>query len=252
MKDLPLGLVEYEKEKKLRKPSRLTKRWLTTLLYLIPLNQTMNFIIPFYWNPPKKIIDVTAGNRLIWEKFPYNHKDLNSDQETWHVDFSDISPQAKTDIVCKAQDIDKHGHWDMLVCDFPFIEMDKGMESFGTKSRKHQIRFRQNESDAMRREFYFREFRRPADLFKESLQSFNKATDSLIIKMGDSHEDRKMINNHVDAILTFDQRRNPESEFHHIDTIHYRGNYSKRGANVPFAQPVVSYYLIFKKDPNAR
>lgn len=239
------GPLKADTIKKHRKPSRLTKRWLTTLLYLIPLDKTMNYILPFYWDSPKKILDVTAGERIMWRDFPYNHKNLYDDSESWHVDFCDSSPDAKADFICNAQEVDKLGkYYDVGVCDFPFIDIDKGMESFGTKSRGRK--------EGTSREFYFRKFRPPVELFKECLPAFNKTFDSLIIKMGDSHENHLMINNHVDAILTFDKRRNPESDFNHIDTIHYRGNYSKRGANVPFAQPVVSYYMIFKKEVKKR
>lgn len=123
------------------------------------------------------------------------------------------------------------------------------MESFGTKKRIDRIR---KEKSLGRRNEYFRKFRPLADVFPECVDAWNKTADSLIIKIGDSHKDYHLLTNHVDAINTFDNARNPKSKFHLLDCIHYRGIYSSRGGRFPFAQSVTSYYLIFKKEIKKR
>jgi len=244
-----------------RRHSRLdaSKLWLTTLLYLVPLDKIMNYIIPFYWQQPKRILDVTAGDRIIWRKFPYNNKDISTNKVGWRVDFADISEDAKADIFADARKIHKHVKhtYEIGVADFPFIPLDYAMESFGTVTRQQHRKFHRlseiGGKKKLRREFYFRYFVPPEILFKQCVYAFNKVfTDGLIIKMGDSHKNHVYIPNHLFAILSFDHRFNPRSKFYLVDIIHYRGNYAKRGAKVNFAQPVVTYYLIFKKDPTAR
>lgn len=232
-----------------------SKRWLTTLLYLTPLEETMNYIVPFYWEPPKRILDVTAGQRLMWKKFPLKTPNISTGKYEWTVDFADISKDADVDIIADAREIDKHIEfpYNIGVADFPFIEIDKGMESFGVLPRNYQHGLRKRETPHLRREFYFRYFVPPEIIFKETVQSFNKAfTDGLIIKMGDSHANHVLIPNHLFAMLNFDHRFNKNSKFFCVDQIYYRGNYAKRGANMPYAQSVVTHLLIFKKDPTAR
>jgi hypothetical protein len=55
-KYLPKGLVQYQEVKKRRDPTTrydAGKQFLTNLIYMLPLNQVLARIIPFYWNPGK-------------------------------------------------------------------------------------------------------------------------------------------------------------------------------------------------------
>lgn len=206
-------------------------------------------IIPFYWNPGKTIIDVTAGKRISWEVFPFNHINFHG-KISWDVEFNDINPERVADYHLPAQQIDKtKKHYDILFNDFPFTELKNGLESFGTKKKVDHIR---KEKSLGRREFYFDNYKPLNELFPECLDAWNKTADNLIIKIGDSHKNYEQIPNHVYAINTFDHKLNPKSEFHLMDCIHYRGIYSSRGGRFPFAQSVTSYYLIFKKDLKKR
>jgi hypothetical protein len=254
---LPPGLVEFDERKPRRNPlDRLDggKQFLTNLIYMRPLADVLKMIIPFYWNPGKSIIDVTAGKKISWEHFPYNHRSYCG-MEHWHVEFNDIDENKEADYHYAAQDIDKIGkHYDILFNDFPFTELKNGLESWGAMKKSHNLRkpLTGSGNQVFRREFYFDNYTPLDKLFPQCVQAWNKTADNLIIKIGDSHKDYELIPNHVHAINAFDHRMNPESEFHLMDCIHYRGIYSSRGGRFPFAQSVTSYYLIFKKELKKR
>ncbi|MEK6829271.1 MAG: hypothetical protein AABY15_04025 [Nanoarchaeota archaeon] len=251
-KQLPKGLVEHQIVKPRRditKREDAGKQFLTNLIYMVPLHKVLGMIIPFYWNPDKDIIDTTAGKKISWETFPYNHKGFDG-VIPWRVDFNDIEPDADAEFHLPAQKINEIGrHYDILFNDFPFTDLKNGLESFGTKKRIDRIR---KEKSLGRREEYFRKFRPLDQVFPECVDAWNKTAASLIIKIGDSHKEYHLLPNHVHAINTFDHSMNPKSEFHLLDCIHYRGIYSSRGGRFPFAQSVTSYYLIFKKNLKAR
>lgn len=253
-KVLPLGLVEFQQVKQTRPPGRhdAGKQFLTNLLYMVKLADVLKMIIPFYWNPGKTIIDVTAGKKISWKHFPYNHIS-SCGFEHWHVDFNDINPDRKADYHINAIEIDKLGkHWDILFNDFPFTELKNGVESFGTKSLLGNKKTPAAHNQKFRREFYFDNFVPLDELFPKCVVSWNKVTDNLVVKIGDSHKEKQLRENHVYAINALDHKMNPESEFRLIDCMHYRGIYSSRGGRFPFAQSVTSYYLIFKKDVDSR
>lgn len=232
--------------------SDASKVFLTNLIYMVDLKDTLKMIIPFYWNPGKTIIDVTAGKRLIWSHFGYNHLSPCG-MEHWHVEFNDMKESISADYHVKAQEIDKLGkHWDILVVDFPFVDLKAGVESFGVRTRYEVLHNQLTKPQKFRREFYFNGYRPLNEVFPECVKPFNKVADNLIVKMGNSHKNKRAIMNCTEAELAFDHKRNPESEFHLIDSIGYRGNYARRGGRFPFAQSVMSYYMIFKKDVNVR
>jgi len=220
---------------------------------MVPLPRVLRMIIPFYWSPGKKIIDVTAGERISWRHFPYNHLSSCGFQH-WHVDFNDIELSVQADLHVPAKEIHKHGHWDILFNDFPFVDQKDGVESFGVRAKKISARSIGDQTRDMNRsrKFYFRGYRPLKEVFPECVIPFNKAADNLIIKIGNSHKKGVQIDNVTEAILAFDKTRNPKSEFSFIDGVGYRGNYARRGGRFKFAQSVMSYYLIFKKDPNSR
>jgi len=252
-KQLPPGLVEQQIVRDIRPRHRQDagKQFLTNLIYMVSLPRVLKMIIPFYWNPGKTIIDVTAGKKISWKVFPYNHLSPCG-FEHWHVDFNDINPERGADYHIKAQEIDSIGKkWDILFNDFPFTEKKNGLESFGTKRSGDKIRS-EKQKEVNRRDFYFDEFKDLKVLFPECVRAFNKVTNNLIIKIGDSHKNKRLRANHLEAIKAFDCEQNPDSDFNLIDCIHYRGRYSSRGGRFPFAQSVTSYYLIFKKDPGSR
>ena len=244
-------IPQHKKTDKGKKP----KIFLTNCLYMLDLADTMRMIVPFYWNPGKTIVDVTAGKRLIWRNFLYNHLSACGFQH-WHIDFYDKSRNSKCDEIWSAETIDRLGrHWDILVVDFPFTELKNGVESFGVRAKRMAGRakgkigsYNQNFS----REFYFRYFVPLKEVFPICVDPFNKVADNLVIKVGDSHKNKRLTANMHQAIKYFDHAENPNSEFNLIDIISYRGNYARRGGRFPFAQSVTSYYLVFKKDPDSR
>jgi len=256
-----VGLKEYDDTQKIIALHRRTdkghkpKIFLTNCLYMLDLADTMRMIVPFYWDAGLKIVDVTAGKRIIWKHFLYNHLSPCG-FEHWHIDFYDRSPDADTDHIIDARDIATTGkHWDLLVVDFPFTELKNGVESFGVRAKHLAGRAKAKVAaynQHFRRDFYFRDFEPLAKLFPECVIPFNRVADNLIVKVGDSHKHKRLIKNTFKAIQAFDCEENPESEFNLIDVISYRGNYARRGGRFPFAQSVTSYYLIFKKDPGSR
>jgi len=254
-KKIPVGLVDFQIPVDLRPRHRQDagKQFLTNLIYMVQLPKVLKMIIPFYWNPGKTIIDVTAGEKISWRHFPYNHRSPCG-FEHWHVEFNDIEPSVEAEYHVAAQEIHKKGHWDILFNDFPFIELKNGVESFGVRAKKIAGRSMGDIARSMSRsrKFYFRGFRPLKELFPECVEAFNKASDNMIIKIGNSHKEGVQIDNVTDAILAFDKTRNPKSEFNFIDAVGYRGNYARRGGRFRFAQSVMSYYLIFKKDPLSR
>lgn len=257
-KELPKGLIDFQPVKEMKPFHRQDggKQFLTNLIYMRPLADVLKMIIPFYWNPGKTIIDSTAGKRISWEHFAYNH--MWEGKIPWQVEFNDINPEREAEYHMPAQELDKVGkHWDILFNDFPFTELKNGVESFGTKRLKHKTRnkIQMRESSMNQkftRAFYFDNFVPLEELFPKCVKAWNKVADNLIIKIGDSHKNYELLPNHVHAINTFDHKLNPKSEFHLMDCIHYRGIYSSRGGRFPFAQSVTSYYLIFKKDLKSR
>lgn len=91
-KELPKGLVE----KQIVKPRRdysvrndSGKQFLTNLIYMVPLHKVLSMIIPFYWDADKDILDTTAGKRISWETFPYNHHGFDG-KIPWRVEFNDL------------------------------------------------------------------------------------------------------------------------------------------------------------------
>ena len=256
------GFKEFDDTKKimpLHKRTRLDKpkQFLTNCLYMVNLADTMKMIVPFYWNPGKTILDFTAGKRIIWKHFAYNHLSPCG-FEHWHIDFNDISPEAKAETNVPVQRIDDllnlvEKKWDIGVYDPPFTELKNGVESFGVRAKKLSGRIKTgSHNQKFSRDFYFRNFKPLNELFAETWEPINKVCDNLIIKIGDSHKNKRLISNTWYAERYFDNEKNSESEFNLIDRISYRGNYARRGGRFPFAQSVVSYYLIFKKDPSSR
>ncbi len=229
------------------------KQFLTNCLYMVNLALTMKFIIPFYWDAGKSIIDFTAGKRIIWKKFPYNHLSPCGYQH-WHVDFNDISYDVDAEYHIPVEEIDNlPQRYDIGVFDPPFTELKNGVESFGVRAKTLSGRIKTGaHNPKSSREFYFRNFTPLDQLFKDTWEPINKVCDNLVIKIGDSHKNKQLIDNETWAILNFDHTHNKNSEFRLIDKISYRGNYARRGGRFPFAQSVTSYYLVFKKDPDSR
>ena len=250
-KDDTKQIVPLHKKGRLDKP----KQFLTNCLYMINLADTMKMIVPFYWNPGKRIIDFTAGKRIIWRNFAYNHLSPCGFQH-WHIDFNDINKNQKAEYHLDVRNIDELGlHWDIGVFDPPFTELKNGVESFGVRAKHLAGRAKgkvESYNQHFRRDFYFDNFTPLDKLFPESVLAINKVCNNLIIKIGDSHKNKELVSNCTMAELSFNNRWNKKSEFHLVDRISYRGNYARRGGRFPFAQAVTSYYLIFKKNVNLR
>ena len=221
---------------------------------MVPLGDTLRMIVPFYWNAGKTILDVTAGKRIIWKNFLYNCKS-SCGFAHWNIEFNDINPEIHAKYHVPAKELDKlNKHWDIGVVDFPFVELKDGVESFGVRAKKISGRSMGDIARTMNRSrfFYFNNYKPLNEVFPECVKSFNKCFDSLIVKMGNSHKGKRAIRNTTEVELALDHHRNPESEFELVDEIGYRGNYARRGGRFPFAQSVMSSYLIFKKDVSAR
>lgn len=221
---------------------------------MVPLTQTLRMIIPFYWNAGKSILDVTAGKRLIWKGMLYNCAS-SCGFKHWDVEFNDINPKIDADYHIPAQRLSElNKHWDIGVIDFPFVELKDGVESFGVRAKRISGRSVGDIARAMKRSrsFYFNNYEPLDKLLPDCVESFNKCFDSIIVKMGNSHKNKRAIRNTTEVELALDNHRNKKSEFQLVDEIGYRGNYARRGGRFPFAQSVMSSYMIFKKDVSAR
>lgn len=250
-----VGLKDTDDRKPVRRIRHdASKIFLTNLIYMVSLTDTLRMIIPFYWNAGKTIIDVTAGKRLIWKKLLYNCQS-SCGFSHWNVEFNDINPEIPADYHVPAKELHLlNKHWDIGVVDFPFVELKDGVESFGVRAKRQCGRSAGDIERAMKRsrKFYFNNYEPLKKVFPECVEAFNKSFDSMIVKMGNSHKNKRAIMNCTEVELALDHERNPESEFHLVDSIGYRGNYARRGGRFPFAQSVLSYYMIFKKDVNKR
>jgi hypothetical protein len=203
------------------------------LMYRIPLESTMRMILNFYWKPPKTILDVTAGERKIWDA-SINQIGIDG-FAAWKVDFSDKSKDAKADIIADCRNLPvRDFSYDIIVFDPPFTEVSNGsVEGFGLREG----------GDFKGRAFYMREFEDIKELCEAAAPEFNRiAREGLVVKMGDRHDERRLIAQHIDAYLAFSKY------FECIDIVHYRGNRPVQGARLPFTANTVTYYLVFKKN----
>jgi len=97
-----------------------------SLFYNEPLGRTMRKIIPFFWDAPSSILDVTAGKKLIWRNWLGGFNNGNTlvpdkDPEGYEVTFMDIMPQSKDVLQGHAWALPfADDSFDMIVCDFPF------------------------------------------------------------------------------------------------------------------------------------
>lgn len=202
------------------------------LLYRIPLEDTMRIILPFYWKAPKSVLDVTTGGKKSWQNHFINQVGLDG-KINWAVTFSDISEDARPDMVADCRHLPvPDDSFDIIYYDPPF-----------TKPENDSMKNGLNANGKPGRTFYMRNFIPLDRMFNETVEEFNRvAREGLVIKIGDRHEDRVYIAQHVDAINIYSKR------FKLVDILHYRGNRPMQGTFHPFASNTVSYYLIFKKN----
>lgn len=208
----------------------------------------MAYIVPFFIDPPAKILDCTAGERLIWQDFLSMNWGGIDGQKAYEVVFSDISKDAKADFIADARELHKHckrEEYKAVVFDPPFQVRENEMYSFeGIYG---------GSPDHKRRDFYFRNFDDLQQFFFDTVESFNYATSNfLIAKIGNRHENLRLIPQVLQAVLAYDKNYNEESEFELFDWIFYRPYRALHGAKLPFSAQVVSFYLIFKKNLRER
>lgn len=204
------------------------------LIYRVPLDKVMEMILPFYWKSPKHVLDVTTGGKSSWSRF-INEVGLDGITH-WKVTFLDIAPEAKPDAVADCRILPfKDDAFDIVYYDPPF-----------TKPENDSVKMyylRKGIKKSMHREYLMRNFIELKRMFNETVEEFNRvATEGLVIKIGDRHEEKEYIAQHIDAFLAYSKK------FKLIDILHYRGARHVIGAYLPFASNTITYYLIFKKN----
>jgi hypothetical protein len=213
-----------------------------SLLYRIPLKDTMRMILNFYWDAPKKVLDVTAGERKIWGRDWYNHETLDGKPARWQVDFNDLSLDAKAEYHydCRWMTGIPDDSYDIIVFDPPFTNPKNDSCNPDHNGLYFRNKFKPGFTSRL---FYMRNFIEPQILFQYTKNEFRRiAREGLVIKISDRHEDRRLVPQHVHAIQEYG------SMFDLVDIIHYRGNRPVMGAKLPFVANTISYYLIFKKN----
>jgi hypothetical protein len=217
------------------KEMRFHQKLHENLMLRVPLKDTMRMILNTYWDPPKTVLDVTAGERKIWgNEGWYNNKTLDGAPARWTVLFNDKSTDSKADYHFDFREMNLPDDFvDIIVVDVPFTPEHNLTDIAHPDWIKNE------------RNFYAHGFIEPKTLFAQSKNEFNRlAREGLIVKIQDRHDDSLMIPQHVHAIQEYSLK------FQLVDIVHYRGNRPVTGryTKLPFSNTTVSYYLIFKKN----
>ena len=95
-------------------------------------------------------------------------------------------------------------------------------------------------------------FVRPYINFKNTWREFNRvARDGLVVKIGEYHDNWRYYPGDFEAALFYDHTLNKKSDFHWVARIFYKG-VRPMVHQVPHAQPIITFYMVFKKDIKGR
>lgn len=215
----------------------------TDLIYMKKLNFALKKVLEWYFKDSQKILDVTTGEKRIWNQTTLHNNTLDTKTKRHDVTFLDSSPLSSADILGDFTQLPfADDTFDLIVFDPPFLKPTSGIEAFGIK--KHRT------PDRM---FYFRQNKEewvpPEIRFQQTWKEFNRVSkNGLIVKISERYENGYEIpvTTHMD--LAYDNRFNSESQFKRCAKIGYRGKRAGLGAKMIHAQRVLSYYAVYKKD----
>lgn len=228
------------------------------LIYMKPLPKALKMILSWYFKTGSKILDVTAGQRKIWDKaLLAGQTDLHG-EHNYEVTFLDGSPQSQTDVIADFQHLPiKDQSHDLIIFDPPFTDVKNSGERFSYSPKTvsgTSYRYKAREG----RLFYFQnafgDFIPPEELFKKTWREFNRVSrNGLIVKMSDRYEKGYEVPVLTYLDLCFNKLFNPLSDFRRVGCVGYRGNRFKlMGARMIHPQRVLTYYVIYKKDYKTR
>ena len=131
----------------------------------------------------------------------------------------------------------------------PYVRnpMDRFSKSRHTLFTERWTHYRQQSSSVLSNGFV-----PPLMNFENTWREFNRvARKGLIVKIGEYHKDFEYFPGDMEAFACFDHRANPESEFQALARIFYKG-VRPMVHQVPHPQPVITFYVVFKKQLRMR
>src|SRR5437867_12549932 len=142
----------------------------TDLIYMMPLHRVLKKVLDWYFDNPKSILDVTAGEQKSWHHTSLHNTSILTGEKLWNVVFLDISQDAKTDLVADFRQLPfPDNSFDIIYFDAPFMKPAHGIEAFGIKTHKTPDR-----------PFYFRQLNNdwiaPEEFFKQTWKEFNRVS----------------------------------------------------------------------------
>jgi len=228
------------------------------LIYMKPLPKALSYVLPWYFEPGKKILDVTAGQQRMWQKALVSGQETLAGEKCWKVTFLDGSPEANADVFADFSHLPfADDSFDCIVFDPPFTNPKDAGERFGLyKKRVNGKTYSYQPREG--RMFYFRNpsgaWIPPEEHFKTTWKEFNRVSrNGLIIKISERYEKGYEIPVTTYMDLCYDHRLNPLSEFKRVVQTGYRGNrYKMLGARMIHPQRVLTYYAVYKKNYKLR
>lgn len=218
------------------------------LIYMKRLNYALKKILDWYFPPNKddttiKILDVTAGERRIWNEVTLQNTSIDGAKQ-YEVTFLDQSLDAELDICADFRHLPfADESFDLIIVDVPFMKPEHGIEAFGIKTHK-----------TPNRDFYFRQSRwiPPEAHFFNTTREFNRVSrNGLIVKIQERYENGYEIPVTTYMDLAYDKTFNSlfrhKSEFKRCVQVGYRGKRAGMGARMQSAQRVLSYYAVYQK-----
>ena len=212
------------------------------LIYMKPLDDALRRVLDWYWEPHKEILDVTAGERRIWNPVTLENESIDTKEKLWKVTFTDQSIDAKVDLVADFRRLPfKDNSFDIIVLDVPFMRPEHGIEQFGIKTHKTPDR-----------PYYFRQHNNkwipPEAFFFQTFKEFNRVSrNGLIIKISERYEKGYEVPVTTYMDLAYDRTFNHKSKFRRCVQIGYRGKRAGMGAKMIHPQRVLTYYVVYKK-----
>lgn len=221
------------------------------LIYMKLLNYPLRKIIPFYFDHGIKVLDVTTGEKRMWNDNLY--ETLTFDGKPYcGITWFDGSLDSKADIVGDFRKLPfPDNSFDLIVFDPPFTEQKNLLEGYsGIKSQSlHHLK--------PNRTYYSRTNSKkwipPEAYFFQTWREFNRVSkNGLIVKISERFKNLEEIPVLTYMDLAYNKRFNHKSEFKRCVMVHYRGKRMATGARSGNPQRVLSEYAVYKKDVRKR
>jgi len=215
-------------------------------IYFKKLPYVLRKVLPYYFDRGLVILDVTAGEKKMWDHSLFDNATLENDEPFCKVIFMDGSNEADGDIVADFRKIPlPDNSVDLIIFDPAFTEIKNAQENHGVKG------------GTGRRHFYFRgiggKWIPPEAYFFQTWREFNRVSrNGLLVKISERFKNLEEIPVLTYLDLAYNKRFNKKSEFVRIVNIMYRGKRKATGARTANAQRVASNYVLFKKDRRKR